>query len=236
MATSGDLAEILTEELGMSKGTVQLYAQTIRDAGMLTKGGRGLSAAAMSISDATNWVLALCASETAAAAPEEVRLTRAAPLDVLTSTLSKDFIRGLHVGSAKTAGDAIELIIDDLIEGRVTRWQEHITVSPSQGSESWHLGILRPTITVDFVVGGQNVSIHFAKPTEAGKVRRASMNFAHVDTMFKMRKRTVADWKSPTATGSLTRINRLGPQVFQRLADAVGLSRRDEAALDLLSQ
>jgi hypothetical protein len=235
MATSGEIAEILIEELGMSKGTVQLYAQTIRDAGMLTKGGRGLSAAMMSIEDVTNWLLAVCSSETAAAAPEEVRITREAPLDELTSTISADITRSLHVGKAKTAGEAVELLIDDIIEGRVARWREQSSATPSQGTESWHLGILRPTITVEFVVAGQQVLIHFSKPTEAGKVRRASMNFAHVDAMFKMRKRTITDWNSPTAMGSLTRVNRVGPHVFQRLADAVGLSFRDDAAIESLA-
>jgi hypothetical protein len=231
MATSGEIAEILSEELGVAKGAVQYYAQTMRDAGMLSKGGRGLAAAHMYIGDVSNWLLALCVSETAASAPEEVRLTRAAPLDEKTSKLSADVTRGLHVGTAKTAGEAIELLIDDMIEGRFKRWEEQPSIAPPQESESWHLGILRPTVVVEFVVSGQETSIHFLKPTAVGKVRRASMHFARVDPMFKMKTRKVTDWKSTTSTGSLTRVNRVYPRVFQRLADAVGISMRDEAAI-----
>jgi hypothetical protein len=234
MATSGEIAEILSEELGMTKGAVQYYAQTLRDAGMLSKGGRGLAAAHMSIEDVTNWLLALCVSDTAATAPEEVRLTRESPLDEMTSTLSNEVIRGLHVGNAKTAGEAIELLIDDMIEGRFKQWQEQ-RVAPPQDSESWHFGLFSPTAVVEFTVSGQQVSIRLSKPTTTGKVRRATMHFARIDPMFKMTARTVTDWKSAKVTSSLTRINRVGPRAFQRLADAVGISIRDDAAIQSLA-
>jgi hypothetical protein len=233
MATSGEIAEILTEELGMTLGAVQYYAQTMRNAGLITKSGRGPAAAHLTVVDVSNWLLALCVSETAARAPEEVKLTREAPLDKVTSTLSKDVTRGLKVATAVTAGEAIESLIWDMIDGRFRHWQEQTPTSPPEKSPSWHTGLFRPTAVVEFVVSGQQVSLHFSKPTETGKIRSSSMHFSHVDPMFKMRKRTVTDWKSRSSTSSLTRINRVGPRVFERLADA--LRKTDDEYLAMIA-
>jgi hypothetical protein len=233
MATSGEIAEILSQELGMTMGAVQYYAQTLRDAGLLSKGGRGLAAAHLTVVDVSNWLFALCVSGTAATAPEEVKLTREAALDTVTSVLMKDVSRGLNVADAKTAGEAIEFLIWDIIDGRFKRWQEQMLTAPPTSSESWHLGILRPTVVAEFVVGGQAVSLHLSKPTPTGKVRRSSMYFVRVDPMFQMRMRTVTDWKSRSSMSSLTRINRVYPRVFERLADA--LRKIDDEAIARLA-
>jgi hypothetical protein len=232
MATSGEIAEILSQELGMTMGAVQYYAQTMRNAGLLSKGGRGPAAAHLTVVDVSNWLLALCVSETAATAPAEVNLTREAAFDPITSAVLKNVSRGLKVADATTAGEAIELLIWDMIDGRFRRWQEQ-TSTPPNPSESWHLGILSPTAVVEFVVSGQEVSLHLSKPTATGKVRRSSMHFVRVDPMFKMRMRTVTDWKSPSASSSLTRLNRVGPRVFERLADA--LRKTDDEAMASLA-
>jgi hypothetical protein len=233
MATSGEIAEILSQELGMTMGAVQYYAQTMRNAGLLSKGGRGLAAAHLTVVDVSNWLLALCVSETAATASEEVRLTREATLDPITSVILKDVSRGLKVADAKTAGEAIEFLTWDMIDGRFRDWQVQRPVAAPTSSESWHLGILRPTAMVEFVVGGQAVSLHLSKPTPTGKVRRSSMHFVRVDPMFKMRMRTVADWKSRSAISSLTRLNRVYPCIFERLADA--LRKTDDEAIASLA-
>jgi hypothetical protein len=226
MATSGEIAEILSQELGMTLGAVQYYAQALRNAGLLSKGGRGPAAAHLTVVDVSNWLFALCVSETAATAPEEVNLTREAPLDPLTSAVLKDVSRGLKVADAVTAGEAIESLIWDMVDGRFRHWQEQTSTTPPEKSQSWHTGIFRPTAVVEFVVSGQEVSLQFSKPTDTGKVRSSSMHFARVDPMFKMRMRTVTDWESRSSTSSLTRINRVGPRVFERLADA--LRKSDE--------
>ena len=233
MATSGEIAEILSQELGMTMGAVQYYAQTLRNAGLLSKGGRGLAAAHLTVVDVSNWLLALCVSETAATAPTEVNLTREAAFDPMTSAVLKDVSRGLKVANAKTAGEAIESLIWDMIDGRFRDWQGQRPVAVPTTSESWHLGILRPTAVVEFVVSGQAVSLHLSKPTLTGKVRRSSMRFVRVDPMFQMRMRTVTDVGSRSSTSSLTRINRVGPRVFERLADA--LRKSDEEALASLA-
>jgi hypothetical protein len=233
MATSGEIAEILSQELGMTMGAVQYYAQTMRDAGLLSKGGRGLAAAHLTVVDVSNWLLALCVSETAASAPTEVNLTREAAFDPTTSAVLNDVSRGLKVADAATAGEAIEFLIRDMIDGRFNQWQGQRPVAVPTSSESWRLGILRPTATVEIVVSGQEISVHLEKPTPAGKVRRSSMHFVRVDPMFQMRMRTVADRKSRSSMTSLTRINRVYPRVFERLADA--LRKIDEEAMASLA-
>jgi hypothetical protein len=229
MATSGEIAEILSQELGMTMGAVQYYAQTMRDAGLLSKGGRGLAAAHLTVVDVSNWLFALCAAETAATAPEEVKLTREAAFDSIMSVVLKDVSRGLKVADAKTAGEAIELLIWDMIDGRFHDWQGQRPVTVPTSSASWRLGILRPTAAVEFVVSGQEVSVQLSKPTPAGKVRSSSMRFVRVDPMFQIRMRKVTDWHAPSAMSSLTRINRVGPRVFERLADA--LRKTDDEAI-----
>jgi hypothetical protein len=219
--------------LGMTMGAVQYYAQTLRNAGLLSKSGRGLAAAHFTVVDVSNWLLALCVSETAATAPTEVNLTREAAFDPMTSAVLKDVSRGLKVADAKTAGEAIEFLIWDMIDLRFRHWQEQIPTAPPTSSESWHLGILHPTAVVEFVVSGQEVSLHLSKPTPTGKVRRSSMHFVRVDPMFQMRMRTVTDWKSRSSMSSLTRINRVGPPVFERLANV--LREIDEEAIASLA-
>jgi hypothetical protein len=233
MATSGEIAEIFSQELGMTMGAVQYYAQTMRDAGLLSKGGRGLAAAHLTVIDVSNWLFALCVSETAATAPEEVKLTRGAAFDPITSIVLKDVSRGLKVADAKTAGEAIEFLISDMIDGRFKGWQEQMLTAPPISSESWHLGILRPTALTEFVVSGQAVSLYLSKPTPTGKVRRSSMHFVRVDPMFQMRMRTAIDGKARSSMSSLTRLNRVYPRVFERLADA--LRKTDDQALARLA-
>ena len=140
MATSGEIAEILSEELGMTMGAVQYYAQAMRNAGLLSKSGRGLAGAHLTVVDVSNWLFALCVAETAATAPEEVKLTRGAAFDPITSVVLKDVSRGLKVADAVTAGEAIESLIWDMIDGRFRDWQGQKPVTVPTSSESWNLG------------------------------------------------------------------------------------------------
>jgi len=79
MATSGELAHTLSKSLGFKLGTVNYYGQHLRDAGLLAKHGRGTSAATMTEEDAINWLVAMCAAETAKSAPGVVGVTLTTP-------------------------------------------------------------------------------------------------------------------------------------------------------------
>src|SRR5262249_14871339 len=61
---------------GMDPATVRLIARTVREAGLITTGGRGPSAGKMTFADAANLLIAVNASITMREAPEVVRTYR----------------------------------------------------------------------------------------------------------------------------------------------------------------
>lgn len=58
MTSPGTLASVLARVLGVSEDFVMWQARMLREAGMLTKGGRGKSAAKMTVTDAANLLIA----------------------------------------------------------------------------------------------------------------------------------------------------------------------------------
>lgn len=62
MASSVELSECIAEQLGLPSATVLLHMRNIREAGILTQGGRGRSAAAMTAADAAHLLIASVAS------------------------------------------------------------------------------------------------------------------------------------------------------------------------------
>ncbi len=72
MATSGELVKMIAVETGYPEPTVAIVARKLREAGLLTKGGRGRSAAHMSPLDAARLVLAFLVTESPGRAVEAV--------------------------------------------------------------------------------------------------------------------------------------------------------------------
>jgi len=62
MATLSKLVETVAQVEGMDPATVALFARTVREAGLIRTGGRGLSAAKMTVADAANLLIAVNAS------------------------------------------------------------------------------------------------------------------------------------------------------------------------------
>jgi hypothetical protein len=60
MATPGDLVHGVADALGVPEATVVQLDRILADAGLRTKGGRGLSAAQVTSGDATNLLIAIC--------------------------------------------------------------------------------------------------------------------------------------------------------------------------------
>src|SRR4051794_11597802 len=73
MATLSELVEILARVEGIEPATVGLVARNLREAGLITTRGRGLSAANMSFRDAANLLIAVNATVSAREAPETLR-------------------------------------------------------------------------------------------------------------------------------------------------------------------
>lgn len=58
MATSGELIDATSRVLGIPRATVETYYRSLREAGLVTKGGRGPSAAKMTPRDAAHLLVA----------------------------------------------------------------------------------------------------------------------------------------------------------------------------------
>jgi hypothetical protein len=76
MATLSQLVETVAEVEGMEPATVNLIARNVREAGLITTGGRGLSAARMTMADAVNLLIAVNATVIVREAPQTLRTYR----------------------------------------------------------------------------------------------------------------------------------------------------------------
>jgi hypothetical protein len=76
MARLEELVETVAEQEGMDPATVRLIARNVREAGLITTGGRGTSAGQMTFGDAANLLIGVNASVNAREAPETVRKYR----------------------------------------------------------------------------------------------------------------------------------------------------------------
>jgi hypothetical protein len=63
MATLSDLVTALSGVTGLPEATVFAYGRFARQAGLISQKGRGRSAASMSVTDATNLLIAVCATD-----------------------------------------------------------------------------------------------------------------------------------------------------------------------------
>lgn len=74
MATSGEMIKIVADALQLPTATVTSYHRVLRQEGLVTKGGRGRSAAQMSAEDAAKLVITLLGSDCLEEAPAICRL------------------------------------------------------------------------------------------------------------------------------------------------------------------
>src|ERR1700679_4233902 len=80
MATPGELVRTVAGALNVSDVTVSVYYRKLREAGLVTKGGRGRSAPSLTYLDASRLVIALMVSDTAIHAAREARKYGRLPL------------------------------------------------------------------------------------------------------------------------------------------------------------
>lgn len=153
MATLSDLVETIAKAEGLDPATVSLIARNVREAGLITTGGRGLSAAKMTSADAANLLIAVNATVAARHAPQTVRVYRS-----LESRVGKIFLGKL--------GDAIEKMIDAILAEKLP-----------QQFLSCNMPIL---ISQEF--GNAQIKLNFHKPMPYAylriSVREGKLNFA----------------------------------------------------------
>ena len=83
MATLTELVETIAEAEGLDPTSVGLIARYIREAGLITTGGRGPSAARMDFSDAAHLLIGVNATKAAQDAAKIVSISRAQVVSIL---------------------------------------------------------------------------------------------------------------------------------------------------------
>jgi hypothetical protein len=104
MATLSELVEVIAKVEGVDRARVGWVGRSLREAGLVTKHGRGTSAAQMEWSDAANMLIAVNATRNAgdaARAASAFRRFRPDPYPYQISEMSRDF----------TLGEAIEQLL-----------------------------------------------------------------------------------------------------------------------------
>ena len=118
MPSSGEVANILSKVTLQRLGSVNAIGQALRGHGLLSKSGRGRSAAEMSVTDITNWTLAILGTDTISAAPRMVEFLRPLPFnESLSEPIPKALSDHFSFWKHDKAGDAIEALLLDIRKG-----------------------------------------------------------------------------------------------------------------------
>ena len=106
MATLSELVDTIATTEGLDPASVALIGRYLREFGLITKRGRGLSAASMSVADAANLLIAVNATRNAAEAAKTAqtyRRLRPEEHEIPISELRRDFTLGEAVEQLLTA-------------------------------------------------------------------------------------------------------------------------------------
>lgn len=107
MALLSDLVRTVAEIEGMDEVSVGIYARAAREAGFISQGGRGRSAAKMSTKDAVNLIIAVNGCALAKEVPNSIPIYR----NLIVSKCDNPGVSPL--GGAKAGfGDDLERLID----------------------------------------------------------------------------------------------------------------------------
>jgi hypothetical protein len=154
MATLSELVDVVAAMGGLEPVTVNLFARSIREAGLIATGGRGSSAATMSPKDAANLLIAINASGTAREGPEIVAVYRR--LEAQEFTYEGD-PPGKILG---TFGEGLETLIDAACRGEFPQQFLNRAVPDSLRQE--------------FATESVNLGIRFMKPEPSAYVTMLS--------------------------------------------------------------
>jgi hypothetical protein len=130
-ATAGQVSDVYERYFGVPKPTSRDFAQRLRkDPALLRRGKQGPNAPELTISELTNWTIALVAATATTRkcpdAVETVRLARAArrlDSDDLEAYCQPEALEGLAVARATTAGAAIDSLLSDMRSGAFRAWK-----------------------------------------------------------------------------------------------------------------
>jgi hypothetical protein len=204
MATIGELATIVAEAEGVDEPTVALVARYAREAGFIQKKGRGPSAASMLTADAANLLIAVNASTSTATAAEVVPVYR--------NLVAVDWT-GKVPGSKSggTFGEALELLIDCTIAGRLPEMFSSAIVSKPV-SDAFEQGHAELSVTFFKPNPFATIQIHTRTPDLADKSSFANMpliyacalSFVPMNSRPSQKRKEVGDREDQTKIGKVT--------------------------------
>jgi hypothetical protein len=117
MTTLSELVNTIAKVEGIDPATVTLIARSVREAGLITTGGRGPSAARMTYRDAANLIIAVNASPTAREAPHTVQVYRA--LESWSRSFTYAGQKAERPKLLGQFGDALETLIEAVAIGKL---------------------------------------------------------------------------------------------------------------------
>jgi DNA-binding Lrp family transcriptional regulator len=136
MVRLSDLSTVVAEAHGIPEPTVVQIARHLREAGLLTQAGRGLSAAQMTAGDAANLLIAVNAAPVAKEASQVVAWYRSMvsaspPLNLKTlgeSAAERRFLRDIAfvADTRATFGDALEGLLVMAAEGKLREFLHNL--------------------------------------------------------------------------------------------------------------
>lgn len=156
MGTPSEVVDLFEQLAAMPRSTITDRMQSIREDEAVFRRGRpgGGGLRDLKVHEATNLMIALCAaSATTKRKPDALETVHRVRTAVRLSDESLDAMQpektlhGLTLSSAKTAGEAIDSIIDDMRSGKYDKWVDN---QPA-------------TVDVSFINHGSRVRLYVAK-------------------------------------------------------------------------
>lgn len=172
MATPRDLIKITSKVTRIPEVTVSTYYKKLREAGLVTKSGRGRSAAKMLPRDAATLVVGLAMSATAKDAPAEVKkifnTPRISPFGTpFSGNTFGEWVEEIFLAvSDETISEILNQIPDEFITAKLDK---RTLVDANDTDTSFFLVFDRDIKTVDFCVerfGGSEARIETFVPDE----------------------------------------------------------------------
>lgn len=137
MALLSDLVKVVAQVEGLEEVSVGIFARHAREAGFIAQGGRGRSAAKMSIKDAANLIIAVNGCSLAKDVPvllERIRGLNPYPKnDANSEGLGK---------KGHTFGDDLEFLLERYHSEKNAKWRDEM-------GPPLHIGFMRPEIMVE---------------------------------------------------------------------------------------
>lgn len=169
MALFRDLSRAISEAEGISEMTVSGIGQYLRDAGLISKHGRGRAAAHMTVGDAVNLLIGVSASDLAKNSVDTVRLYRNLEVGPGSICNKDDEVPRFITDERNCFGSALEYLISELapVHGGPSKFDNYLKDTSAHVEVGFGRPIPSGFINIHFD-GPPNVSNPFGWTHENG--------------------------------------------------------------------